>query len=75
MASFSFAEEEVSYSPPDIQSASESITIDTNSEPIGMSHKYRLMHLEIQEPEKLPAVLENGRIIVSTVQSYSVAAR
>lgn len=40
-----------------------------------MSHELRLMHLAIQEPEKIPTVLENGRIIVSSVESYDVAAR
>lgn len=53
----------------------ESITTETSSEASSMRHEIRLMHLTIQKPEKLPKALENGRIVVSTVQSYDVTAR
>lgn len=38
----------------------------------GMSHEMRLMRLTIQKPDKTPVVLENGRFIVSSVESYDV---
>ena len=37
-----------------------------------MSHEMRLMRLTIQKPEKTPIVLPNGRIVVSSVESYDV---
>ncbi|MCB9807267.1 hypothetical protein H6768_05315 [Candidatus Peribacteria bacterium] len=74
---FSLAEEEIISSVPVSEMGIENTsTNDVPSEPqTGMSHEVRLMHLAIQEPEKVPTVLENGRIVVSTVESYDVAAR
>lgn len=41
----------------------------------GMSPEVRLMHLRVQKPSKIPTVLENGRIVVSTVESYDVNSK
>lgn len=37
-----------------------------------MDPELRLIHLSVQKPTKIPTVLENGRIVVSTVESYDV---
>lgn len=40
-----------------------------------MSPEVRLMHMRVQKPSKIPTVLENGRVVVSTVESYDVNAK
>lgn len=37
-----------------------------------MDPEVRRIHLSVQKPSKIPTVLENGRIVVSTVESYDV---
>jgi len=40
-----------------------------------MSPQVRLMYMRVQKPSKIPTVLENGRIVVSTVESYDVNSK
>lgn len=37
-----------------------------------MDPEVRLIHLNVEKPTKIPTVLENGRIVIATVESYNV---
>lgn len=60
---------------PETEIFSDNNTPEIEAPQGGMSPEVRLMHLNIQKPTKIPTVLDSGRIVVSTVESYDVASK